>query len=107
MLTTAHDRRQDILALEPRLLDWANALTRDPIEAQALVHETLALAGNADHRPPGSLTSRAWIHRILRERFYSVERDRNYRRSRTAVIEMEQLRKRALAQAGTEASDAL
>jgi|GEM_PF-5236825 len=106
MATTAHDHHQEILALQPNLLAWAFGLTRDPLEAQALVQETLALAGRSDHLPPGTMTSQAWVHRLLRERFYSVERQRNYRRQRGSAVELDQLRQRLLADPAQEATDA-
>ncbi len=86
MSTIAQDLSQEILALEPGLLSWARALTRDPHEAAVLVRETLLVARGAEEAPRAEETPRAWLHRLLRRRFHSVERDRNFRRSRSNPI---------------------
>ncbi len=86
MSITAHDRRQEILALESSLLSWAGALTRDPHEARVLVDETLSVAGDPDQVPGNDESTRVWLHRLLRRRFHSVVRDRNFRRSRSNPI---------------------
>ncbi|HTI67041.1 MAG TPA: hypothetical protein VL460_05775 [Caulobacteraceae bacterium] len=103
MSTDPRDRGQEILDLGPRLLDWASALTRDPKEAQALVRETLLDAKDPEHAPSDTVSTHAWIHRLLRRRFYSVERDRDYRRSTSAAVtELGSARKRVM-QAQAEA----
>lgn len=105
MTMTAHDRRQELLALEPRLSDWAAALTRDAREAGALVRETLAIAGDPDQHPADSVSTQVWVHRLLRRCFHSVERDRDYRRSTSAAVtELGSARRRAQAQAAAEPS---
>ena len=85
MTTAAVSPRDTILALEPRLLAFAESLTRDPREAQALVAATLEAAEAAHYGLGESATPLAWLFRVLRQQFHSVERDRNYRRSRSAV----------------------
>lgn len=105
MLTATEDRRDEILALEPRLLEIAQSMTRDANEAHVLVHETLMAAKDLDYGPVEG--AQAWIFRLLRQHFYSVERDRDYRRSRSSVItELGYARKRAmLAKAAAQAQD--
>ena len=57
----SQERRQEIMALEPRLLESAIRMTRDANEAKALVSETLAAARASPHQahvrcaaaPPG------------------------------------------------------
>jgi hypothetical protein len=107
MVTTAQDRRQEVLALEPRLLQCADTLTRDATEARALVHDTLDMAKAQDYRPgAGSSNTQVWLFGLLRQRFHSVERDRNYRRLRSAAVtELAEARKReALAEVVAEAT---
>ena len=107
MSTKLNERRQELLALEPRLRDCADTLTRDPAESSALVQETLRLARDPEFGAPEGATQ-VWIFRLLRQRFYSVERDRDYRRSRSAAVtELGYARKRALAaQAASDAATA-
>lgn len=107
MTTKMEDRAPALAALEPRLRDCADALTRDPTESMALVQETLRIARDpATDWPDGG--AQAWVFRLLRQRFYSVERDRDYRRSRSAAVtELGYARKRLLAaQAASDAADA-
>ena len=107
MTVKLHERRQELLALEPRLRDCADTLTRDAAESQALVLETLRITRAPDYDWPEGVSTQVWIFRLLRQRFYSVERDRDYRRSRSAAVtELGYARKRALqAQAAEDASD--
>jgi DNA-directed RNA polymerase specialized sigma24 family protein len=107
MTTSLNERRQELLALEPRLRDCADALTRDADESRALVLETLRIARDPECGESGD--PKVWIFRLLRQRFYSVERDRDYRRSRSAAVtELGYARKRALAaQAAADVSDAI
>jgi DNA-directed RNA polymerase specialized sigma24 family protein len=67
-------------------LSWAHVLTRDPREADVLVRETLVVARRGDEGPRDAESVRIWLHRLLRRRFHSVERDRNFRRSRSNPI---------------------
>src|SRR5438128_1125317 len=109
MVTTSQDRRQEILALEPRLRQCADTLTRDAGEAHALLHETLAMAKAHDYGKAVSGSAQAWVFGLMRRRFHSVERDRNYRRLRSAAVtELAEARKReALAEVVAEAARAL
>jgi DNA-directed RNA polymerase specialized sigma24 family protein len=91
------ERRQDMLALEPRLIEAAEALTRNAVEARALVVETLAAAEELDYGASDPSSAQGWIFRLLRQRFHSVERERDYRRSRSALVtQMGEARKKAL-----------
>jgi DNA-directed RNA polymerase specialized sigma24 family protein len=95
MTIQAQDRRQQILALEPRLLGCADAMTRDVHEARALVQDTLAAAQERGYGEADASTAQTWLFRLMRQRFHSVERDRDYRRSRSAqVTELAYARKR-------------
>ena len=107
MTIALNERRQELLALESRLRDCADTLTRDPAESEALVLETLRIARDPEFDAPEAATQ-VWIFRLLRQRFYSVERDRDYRRSRSAAVtELGYARKRALAaQAAADATAA-
>lgn len=93
-------------ALEPRLLDWAVSLTRDPQEAESLVQDTLRAARDLVRATTHEAEPDVWIFRLLRQRFYSLERDRGFRRSRsTFATEQAYARKRAeLAQAMADGS---
>jgi DNA-directed RNA polymerase specialized sigma24 family protein len=105
MNTAIRDRRQELLALGPNLLGRATELTRGPAEARALVNQTLELAGDPGQAPSGDVSTRTWAHRLLRRCFYSVERDRSYRRSTSAAVtELGSARKREL-QAQAEAEE--
>ncbi len=91
------DRRDQVLALEDRLLESASSMTRDANEATVLVQETLMIAKEMDYGADDPSGAEAWIFRLLRRHFYSVERDRDYRRSRSSVItELGYARKRAM-----------
>jgi len=107
MTMAMQDRRDTILALEDRLLGAAQSMTRDDNEAQVLVNETLMAAKDLDYGAADPTSAEAWIFRLLRRHFYSVERDRDYRRSRSSVItELGYARKRAmLAKAAAQALD--
>jgi DNA-directed RNA polymerase specialized sigma24 family protein len=108
MATTSQDRRQEILALEPRLRLCADTMTRDAGEAHALVHETMAMAKASDYGAPDAGNAQVWLFGLLRQRFHSVERDRNYRRLRSAAVtELAEARKRqALADVVADAQNA-
>jgi len=81
-----HDRRQQILALEPRLLDCASSLTPDVNLAQALVRDTLKAARDADYGSAEGGDPGVWVFRLLRQRFHSLGRDGDRRRSRRALV---------------------
>ena len=76
--------KDDILALEPRLLDWASRNTRDANEAQALVRETMAAARAAAPTAGDDVGVEVWVFRLLRQQFHSLERDRHHRRATAA-----------------------
>ena len=97
MTAAIHDRGAELLALEGRIADWAHALTHDPAEARALIEETLILAQDTAQGPTGTQSLQSWTLRLLRERFYSVERGRSYRRAKSAAVtELDETRKRAV-----------
>lgn len=95
-MSNAQARRDEILALEPRLLEAARSLTPDLGQAEILVRQTLHTAiapgyGQAEEVPP-----QVWLFRLLRQTFHSVERDRVFRRARSvAAIELGLDRRRA------------
>lgn len=101
MTTTIDDRRQEILALEPRLLESAQALTGDAQRAKTLVAQTLKIAQAQDYGAAESSGAQVWVFRLLRQRLHSVERDRDVRRHRSAAVtELGHIQKRGeLAQA--------
>lgn len=78
------ERRQEIQALEPRLLEWANRMTRDANEAKALVSETLAAARTSALAASDDIGVEVWVFRLLRQQFHSLERDRHHRRAVSA-----------------------
>jgi DNA-directed RNA polymerase specialized sigma24 family protein len=82
-MTPTADRSQELLSLEPRLLDLAAALTRDTNEARILVHDTLKIARDPAYGLTEQVPVQIWIFRLMRQRFYSLDRDRDFRRSRT------------------------
>ncbi len=86
MITQVHERRQELLALEPRLRDCADGLTRDEAESKALMLETLRIARDPDYVWPVDVSTQVWIFRLMRQRFHSVERDRDSRRSPSAAV---------------------
>ena len=102
----SEDLRCALQVLEPRLLDWATSLTRDAQEAEGLVQDTLLTARNPAFAAKQEAEPEVWIFRLLRQKFYSLERDRAFRRSRSAfATEHAYARKRAaLAQAMADGS---
>jgi DNA-directed RNA polymerase specialized sigma24 family protein len=84
MSSASPEKRQEILALEPRLLDWAGRMTRDANEAQALVRETLAAARASALAADDEVAVEVWVFRLLRQQFHSLERDRHHRRATAA-----------------------
>jgi len=104
MTTTMQDRREALDQLEPRLRAWADALTHDAAEAHALVDETLAIARTQRVGPPDADALQAWLFRLLRQRFHSLERGQDYRRSRRSLAaEKDFARKRLIAALGQTA----
>lgn len=101
MTLATQDRHTALERLEPRLRDWADALTHDSAEAHALVDETLAAVRSARIGPDDPDALQVWIFRVLRQRFHSLERGQDYRRSRrSAAAEKEFARKRLIAALG-------
>jgi len=86
MTAMIDDRRQEMMALEPRLLGVAETLTRDPDEALTLVRQTLKLARERNYGLADGGNPEVWIFRLLRQRFHSVERDRDSRRDRRGPL---------------------
>lgn len=84
MSGVSQERRQEIMALEPRLLEWANRMTRDANEAKALVSETLAAARTSALAADDESVVEVWVFRLLRQQFHSLERDRHHRRAVSA-----------------------
>jgi len=83
MTTTILERRQRLLALEPRLRACAAEMTADPTAALALATETLRLAADVDL---DGAEGDAWAFRLMRQTFHSVERNREFRRVRSAQV---------------------
>jgi DNA-directed RNA polymerase specialized sigma24 family protein len=97
MTINGRERRQDVLALEPRILEAASALTRNAAEARALVSATYAAAEELDYGAAEGAAVEGWMFRLLRQRFHSVERERDYRRPRSALItQMEEAKRRSM-----------
>lgn len=86
MSGVSQERRQEIMALEPRLLEWADRMTRDANEAKALVSETLAAARTSALAADDESVVEVWVFRLLRQQFHSLERDRHHRRAVSAFV---------------------
>ncbi len=106
MSSTIKERHEQLQAFEPRLMAWAENMTRDAREAETLVQATLAIARSPAYASSETVDAEVWIFRLLRQQFYSLERDRDFRRSRSAfATEQSYARKRAvLAQAVADGS---
>ena len=80
------DLRQDILALQPVLRDYAGRLTEDGEEADRLVQLTLAsaLGEQPELADLGTRDTKLWLFGLLRGAFHSVARRRDTRRGRGA-----------------------
>ncbi|HUO13113.1 MAG TPA: sigma factor [Caulobacteraceae bacterium] len=83
MSANSETRRQEILGLQPALMQSAVRLTGDDNEAHDLVHLTMieALALDASGDAAGGDT-RAWMFGLLRSTFHSVARRRVARQER-------------------------
>ena len=86
MSSLSPERRQEIMALEPRLLESAIRMTRDANEAKALVAETLAAARASPLAVSDEVGVEVWVFRLLRQQFHSLERDRHHRRAVSAFV---------------------
>jgi DNA-directed RNA polymerase specialized sigma24 family protein len=75
--------RQEILALQPALMDCATRMSRDENEAHHLVHLTMVEAFAAgETRDAPDADTRAWLFGIMRSTFHSVARRRSARQER-------------------------
>jgi len=73
-----HDGFHDLLTTAlPRLRTHARALTRNRAAADDLVHDTVASALAGRHSFTPGTNFRAWIHRILHNRFITDTRKRH------------------------------
>ncbi|HTX47971.1 MAG TPA: hypothetical protein VME40_01155 [Caulobacteraceae bacterium] len=75
--------RQEILGLQPVLMQSAVRLTGDDNEAHNLVHQTMieALAAGESRGADGGDT-RVWMFGLLRSTFHSIARRRSVRQER-------------------------
>jgi RNA polymerase sigma-70 factor (ECF subfamily) len=73
------NRRFDIENYTQRLFGYALSLTGDHARAEDLVHDTVARALGARNTPEDEPAYRAWLFRILRNRFLDDERRRKGR----------------------------
>jgi len=80
------DRRGELQAYATRLYGYALALTRDAADAEDLVQDTFVRAMDAARVPRDEAAFRAWLFRILRNRFIDLQRTR--RRDETPLDEM-------------------
>jgi DNA-directed RNA polymerase specialized sigma24 family protein len=75
--------RQEILELQPALLQSAMRLTGDDNEAHSLVHQIMIEALSlSENRGAGSGDTRAWMFGLLRSTLHSVARRRSVRQER-------------------------
>ena len=84
-MTDTPDRSQQLLALEPRLLESAGRMTGDDAQAQLLVLETLKIALDPSYGTSEVVDPQVWIFRLLRQQFHILGRDQERRRSRAAA----------------------
>jgi DNA-directed RNA polymerase specialized sigma24 family protein len=84
--------REEILTLEPALMETATRMSRDEIEAQHLVQLTLTEAFAAgETRADPDADTRLWVFGILRSTFHSVARRRSVRQERGHYATQRQL----------------
>ena len=84
------DARDELLPLLPQLRAYARSLARDPHAADDLAQDTVVLALRAwDRFTPGT-NRRAWLFRILHNRFHSVV-TRSHVRAEVASEDLEHL----------------
>lgn len=74
--------RQEILALQPALMQSAARLTGDANEAHNLVHLTMVEAFNLGETRDSGGDTRVWMFGLLRNTFHSVARRRAVRQQR-------------------------
>lgn len=80
------DLRGELQAYATRLYGYAFALTRDAADAEDLVQDTFLRAMDAARAPREAAALRAWLFRILRNRFIDLQRSR--RRDETPLDEI-------------------
>lgn len=84
--------RQEILTLQPALMECAARLSRDENEAHHLVHLTMVEAFSAgETRVDPDADTRAWLFGIMRATFHSVARRRSARNERGHYATLRQL----------------
>ncbi len=84
--------REEILTLQPALMECANRLARDENEAHNLVHLTMVEAFSAgETRADPDADTRLWLFGILRSTFHSVARRRSARQERGHYATLRQL----------------
>jgi DNA-directed RNA polymerase specialized sigma24 family protein len=85
MIQEMTDLREDILALEGRLLTYAVQLCEDADEARDLVAFTIRTALDDEARPPAGGDTKRWLFGRMRNAFHSVARRRAISRERGAA----------------------
>src|SRR5450631_8377 len=92
-MSPQHQRlRQEILTLQPALMESATRMSRDENEAHHLVHLTMVEAFSAgETRADPDADTRAWVFGILRSTFHSVPRPRSARQERGHYAAQRQL----------------
>ena len=84
--------RQEILQLQPALMECATRLSRDDNEAHHLVHLTMVEAFAAgETRADDGADTRLWLFGLLRVAFHSVARRRTARQERGHYATQRQL----------------
>ncbi len=92
MSTQFEKLRQEILALQPALVDSAIRLAGDESEAHALVDQVVLEAlATGESRGSGSGDTRVWLFGLLRSTFHSVSRRRLLRPERDHLAVQRQL----------------
>jgi len=71
---TVSDLPEEMAALQPRLLRFANSLVHDGVEAEDLVQETYARALTAQSQFARGTNLRAWLATIMRNLYLSGRR---------------------------------
>lgn len=79
--------KEDLLALMPSLLAYAQSLSRDAADAEDLVQETMLKAIGNIHQFKRGTNLRAWMFTILRNSFYT----RYHKRRREPAMDVSKL----------------
>lgn len=87
-LTARQERDYNRLAAEtrPKLLNYAKLLARNPLDAEDLVQETLVMAFRSFVQFESNGSFFNWCVRILRNKFFDLQR---YRKRRPEVTELD------------------